>query len=807
MLLGVVLARHALAQLPPDNIFSEDVEMDRFIAQVNREIIRRGFDPYNRGAIPDSVLRSAESAAAFDQVARRRMIQDSIAYRMRAIAATRDASAQDVSAFYALPTSGPSTGPSLAEPPRARAPSGNYTVVGYGQAATGFNFRALTATGRIGPGGTTSTPDLASQVVAGFPANATDMFLTGIAADGTGATGYYRTTNPSATVPFVMNVPSGTPTTLPLAAGDLGATPTKMTPNGGFIAGTTFQTGTDPGVSNNNSRIARWTRTGTTYAITTVGGFPGAFRTVATGISANGAAIAGYYFDANFNTHPIRWTQVGGIQDLGALPGQTNGQAIGTNNDGSVVVGISGQAFSWTPADGMKALRSLAGSGVSTANAITPNGYFMAGASYDGGFTNGIAQLWTKSGETIKIRDLLFISGVDVTGWVFNSIDRIVASSDGTYTFLGNGTFNGVGSGFVFFWSRAAGPPPTISAQPQAQAAAAGGTAVFSVSATDATGYQWQRNGVNIAGATSATFTLPNIQSANAGNYTCIITNTDGLSTSAPAALTVAPTVSRLSNLSVRSTAGTGANTLIVGFTIAGGAKQTLLRGIGPTLGQFGVAGTLADPQLALFNSASVQTAQNDDWGGGAALSAAFGAVGAFPLTATTKDSALLSNLAAGGYSAQVSGVGGTTGVVLVEAYDSDAGSPAARYTNLSARNQVGTGANILIVGFNITGNAPKNLLIRGVGPTLAQFGVPGVLADPQLALFNSAATQINQNDDWGGGAVLAAAFTSVGAFGLPVASKDAALSVTLQAGSYTAQVSGVANTTGVALVEIYELP
>ena len=149
------------------------------------------------------------------------------------------------------------------------------------------------------------------------------------------------------------------------------------------------------------------------------------------------------------------------------------------------------------------------------------------------------------------------------------------ASSDGTYTFLGNGTFNGVGSGFVFFWSRAAGPPPTISAPPQAQAAAAGGTAVFSVSATGATGYQWQRNGTNIAGATAATFTLANAQAANAGNYTVVVSNADGSSTSAPAALTVAPTVSRLSNLSVRSTAGTGANTLIVGFTIAGGAKRS----------------------------------------------------------------------------------------------------------------------------------------------------------------------------------------------------------------------------------------
>jgi hypothetical protein len=118
-----------------------------------------------------------------------------------------------------------------------------------------------------------------------------------------------------------------------------------------------------------------------------------------------------------------------------------------------------------------------------------------------------------------------------------------------------------------------------------------------------------------------------------------------------------------------------------------------------------------------------------------------------------------------------------------------------------------GQGDNILIVGFAISGTGNKTLLIRGVGPTLTQYGVSGVLADPQLKLFNQQGQELQENNDWGGGAALANAFTQTYAFALPVASKDAALLVTLAPGVYTAQVSGVGNTTGIALIEVYEVP
>lgn len=257
-----------------------------------------------------------------------------------------------------------------------------------------------------------------------------------------------------------------------------------------------------------------------------------------------------------------------------------------------------------------------------------------------------------------------------------------------------------------------------------------------------------------------------------------------------------------LANLSVRTRAGTGAETLIVGFAVSGGTKPLLVRGIGPALSAFGLAGALTDPRLELY-SGSTQLQTNDNWNASAA--ATFTSVGAFPLANNSLDAAIVTSLPAGSYTAQVAGAGNSTGIALVELYDT-AGGTQARLSNVSARSQVGTGADILVAGFNIAGTSARTLLIRAVGPTLSIFGVGGVLANPQLDLFRSGvATAIASNDNWD--ATHASRFSQVGAFNLNANSNDAVLVVTLEPGSYTAQVTGVGNTTGVALVEVYELP
>jgi N-acetylmuramoyl-L-alanine amidase len=267
----------------------------------------------------------------------------------------------------------------------------------------------------------------------------------------------------------------------------------------------------------------------------------------------------------------------------------------------------------------------------------------------------------------------------------------------------------------------------------------------------------------------------------------------------APATVTpVARSGAWLANLSLRTALAAG-QTVTVGFVVAGGPRDVLVRVAGPTLGQFGVSAALADPRLELYRDQTRLT-DNNDWP--AALAPAMAALGAFPFTPASRDSALLQPLA-GAHTVVASGP--TAGAILVEGYDAGTGGPG-RVVNLSARNRVGPGGELLIAGFYIAGTGTHRVLIRAVGPTLTTLGVPGALADPKLEIFDSAGTKINEDDNWN--PALAPTFASVAAFPLQAGSRDAALVLTLPAGrSYTAQVSGVGGTSGEALVEVYELP
>jgi hypothetical protein len=195
---------------------------------------------------------------------------------------------------------------------------------------------------------------------------------------------------------------------------------------------------------------------------------------------------------------------------------------------------------------------------------------------------------------------------------------------------------------------------------------------------------------------------------------------------------------------------------------------------------------------------------ENDNWGGATAISAAAGRLGAFALDGASRDAAVLPTLGAGGYTTTVTPAGTTApGVALVELYDADA-SGTSRLVNVSARAPVGTGSDVLVVGFAVGGTGNRNVLIRAIGPTLAAFGVAGTLADPKLDVFQNGVV-LRASDNWNPN--LAPLFASVGAFALTANSADAALALSLAPGTYTVQVSGVGNTTGVALVEVYELP
>lgn len=395
---------------------------------------------------------------------------------------------------------------------------------------------------------------------------------------------------------------------------------------------------------------------------------------------------------------------------------------------------------------------------------------------------------WTRNGAPLF--------GATAASLVFS----IVQPSDaGTYAVVVSSGGTSVTSNSVSLTVVAGGPPPVLVAQPLSVTVAAGSTAALTVVATGtpAPTYQWRKDGAAIAGATDATLTLPRVATASAGNYTVAVNSGGTAVASNPATLTVGGGEGRLANLSVRTNLGAN-SALIVGFA-TNGMKSVLIRGIGPTLDAFGVPGTYADPRLELFNGAAAKIGENDDWN--ATLVPVFGAVGAFPLTLASKDAALQASLA-GTHSTHLSGP--NSGVVLVELYDSGPGM-AVRLVNVSARNLVGTGDNILIAGFVVDGSVGKTLLIRAVGPTLGSFGVPGTLVDPKLEIFNAATQKVVENDNWS--PTLASLATSVGAFPLLTGSRDAALLITLPPGAYSAQVSGVGGGTGEALVEVYEVP
>jgi hypothetical protein len=222
--------------------------------------------------------------------------------------------------------------------------------------------------------------------------------------------------------------------------------------------------------------------------------------------------------------------------------------------------------------------------------------------------------------------------------------------------------------------------------------------------------------------------------------------------------------------------------------------KTVVVRARGPSMAAQGVPGTLANPQLQLFSGAT-QIAFNDNWGD-AANAATLTSSGFAP--SHSLESAILTTLNPGAYTAIVSGVGGTTGVGLVEVFEVD--EPATPLINIATRGQVLTGDNVMIAGLIIQGDGPQTVVVRARGPSMAAQGVPGTLANPQLQLF-SGATQIGFNDNWQDAANSAAIQSSGFA---PADGVESAILVTLQPGAYTAIVTGVGATTGVAIVEVF---
>jgi hypothetical protein len=257
-------------------------------------------------------------------------------------------------------------------------------------------------------------------------------------------------------------------------------------------------------------------------------------------------------------------------------------------------------------------------------------------------------------------------------------------------------------------------------------------------------------------------------------------------------------------NLSSRLLVESGDNVGIGGFIINGVAPKTVvLRAIGPSLTALGVLGALQNPTLELYDHTGVMIAFNDNWKD--TQESAIEATGLAPTD--DRESAMIQTLAPAAYTAIVRGSGGTSGVALVEAYDLDSTSNST-LANISTRGFVGTGDDVMIGGFivggglGVNGAGSEEVLVRGIGPSLTQLGVPNALQDPTLELHNSDGALIASNDNWKD-----TQQSEIQATGLaPSDDRESAILETIGPGNYTAILRGNNNTTGIGLVEVYRV-
>jgi hypothetical protein len=253
-------------------------------------------------------------------------------------------------------------------------------------------------------------------------------------------------------------------------------------------------------------------------------------------------------------------------------------------------------------------------------------------------------------------------------------------------------------------------------------------------------------------------------------------------------------------NLSTRGLIGTGDNVLIGGFIVRGTEpKPMVLRALGPSLSGFGLSNVLTDPVLSVYDSSGNLVGTNDNWQSDVnhAVVEANGLAPANPLEA-----AQVRTLAPGAYTVIVTGKDATPGIGLVEVYDV-LPQTTTKFVNMSTRGSVGTGDNVLISGFIIGDVNSATVVVRAIGPSLADHGVSGVLSDPTLTIYDSSGSAIASNDNWevDPNAIL------LGKNGLtPPNAFESALVLHLPAGAYTAVVRGANGGTGVALAEVYTL-
>jgi len=246
----------------------------------------------------------------------------------------------------------------------------------------------------------------------------------------------------------------------------------------------------------------------------------------------------------------------------------------------------------------------------------------------------------------------------------------------------------------------------------------------------------------------------------------------------------------------------TGDNVLIGGFIVTGTVpKNVALRGLGPSLTAFGVPDPLADPSLELRGANGTLILGNDNWQDDPGQATQLTNLGlGLP---DPNESGIVSSLDPAPYTVILSGKDQSTGVGLVEIYDTAAGA-ASELGNISTRGFVLTGSNVMIGGFILGGNGNTRVVVRGIGPSLAQIGLSPVLTNPTLELHDSNGTLLIANDDWQDDPKSASQLTSLGL--APTEPNESGIIRSLPPGAFTAVLAGKDGGTGIGLVEIYNV-
>jgi hypothetical protein len=331
--------------------------------------------------------------------------------------------------------------------------------------------------------------------------------------------------------------------------------------------------------------------------------------------------------------------------------------------------------------------------------------------------------------------------------------------------------------------------------------------------------WSWFLNGRPLPKGSLGIFPITNVSFDRVGTYELVQFNP----TETIYSITLVIAESKLTNLSIRDAIGAENNSTTLGFVTTGQPDEhqivptLLLRSVGPTLSEYGVLSPLLDPIMDVYsigNSGEEPTliAQNNNWSEPIDSNVADNAtaqtmrdLGAFDLIDDSNDAALVLRQRGGAINTMVSSGKLGTGIVLNEIYLSEA--ELITLTNASVLSETGTNEETLIVGFVVTGEWPLRLLIRGIGPGLANHGVSEPVPNPKLNLFDSKQVLLHNNDNWGhahNSEEIRTESARVGAFPIADGSNDAVILEALLPGSYTVHLEAVSGIFGPSLVEIY---